>query len=27
VHGESIWAEGVALIGLYCIIAAACWWG
>ena len=25
--GESIWAEGVALIGLYCIIAAAFWWG
>jgi Ca2+:H+ antiporter len=27
VDGESIWAEGVALIGLYCIIAAAFWWG
>jgi Ca2+:H+ antiporter len=25
--GESIWLEGVALIGLYCIIAAAFWWG
>lgn len=25
--GESIWAEGVALIGLYCIIASAFWWG
>ena len=25
--GESIWLEGVALIGLYFIIAAAFWWG
>jgi Ca2+:H+ antiporter len=25
--GETIWVEGVALIGLYCIIAAAFWWG
>lgn len=25
--GESIWLEGVALIGLYCIIATAFWWG
>ncbi len=25
--GESIWVEGVALVGLYCIIAAAFWWG
>jgi Ca2+:H+ antiporter len=25
--GEAIWIEGVALIGLYCIIAAAFWWG
>ncbi len=25
--GESIWMEGLALIGLYCIIAAAFWWG
>jgi len=25
--GESIWLEGVALIGLYGIIAAAFWWG
>jgi len=25
--GESIWLEGVALIGLYVIIAAAFWWG
>jgi Ca2+:H+ antiporter len=25
--GESIWVEGLALIGLYFIIAAAFWWG
>ncbi|MEP6990974.1 MAG: calcium/proton exchanger [bacterium] len=25
--GKSIWMEGVALVGLYCIIAAAFWWG
>lgn len=25
--GESIWVEGVALIGLYGMIAAAFWWG
>ncbi len=25
--GESIWVEGLALIGLYCIIAAVFWWG
>ena len=25
--GESIWVEGVALVGLYGIIAAAFWWG
>ncbi len=25
--GESIWVEGVALIGLYIIIATAFWWG
>ena len=25
--GESNWIEGVALIGLYGIIAAAFWWG
>lgn len=25
--GESIWLEGVALIGLYAIIAASFWWG
>jgi Ca2+:H+ antiporter len=25
--GESTWLEGLALIGLYCIIAAAFWWG
>jgi len=25
--GESIWLEGLAMVGLYCIIAAAFWWG
>ncbi|MGH9057301.1 MAG: calcium/proton exchanger [Acidimicrobiales bacterium] len=25
--GEYTWIEGVALVGLYCIIAAAFWWG
>jgi len=25
--GESIWLEGLALMGLYCLIAAAFWWG
>jgi Ca2+:H+ antiporter len=25
--GEAIWLEGVALIGLYCMIAVAFWWG
>jgi Ca2+:H+ antiporter len=25
--GESIWVEGLALIGLYAIIASAFWWG
>jgi len=25
--GESTWLEGVALIGLYCILAASFWWG
>jgi Ca2+:H+ antiporter len=25
--GEYIWLEGVALIGLYCIVVAAFWWG
>jgi len=25
--GESIWLEGLALIGLYCIVASAFWWG
>jgi len=25
--GESIWMEGLAMIGLYCLIAAAFWWG
>jgi Ca2+:H+ antiporter len=27
IDGESIWLEGVALIGLYLLIAAAFWWG
>lgn len=26
-HGESIWLEGVALVGLYILIACAFWWG
>jgi len=25
--GESIWMEGLALVGLYCLIAASFWWG
>ncbi len=25
--GESTWLEGLALIGLYCIVAASFWWG
>jgi Ca2+:H+ antiporter len=25
--GESIWLEGLALVGLYCMIAASFWWG
>lgn len=25
--GQSTWIEGLALIGLYCIIAASFWWG
>jgi len=25
--GESIWLEGLALVGLYCLIAVAFWWG
>jgi Ca2+:H+ antiporter len=25
--GESIWLEGVALIGLYLMIATSFWWG
>jgi Ca2+:H+ antiporter len=25
--GEYVWLEGVALIGLYCILVAAFWWG
>lgn len=27
VDGETIWIEGVALVGLYAIIAASVWWG
>ncbi len=27
IDGEAIWLEGVALIGLYGVIAAAFWWG
>jgi Ca2+:H+ antiporter len=25
--GETVWLEGVALVGLYGIIASAFWWG
>lgn len=25
--GETIWIEGAALVGLYCLIAASFWWG
>jgi Ca2+:H+ antiporter len=25
--GESTWLEGVTLIGLYAMVAAAFWWG
>jgi Ca2+:H+ antiporter len=25
--GESTWLEGVALVGLYVILAASFWWG
>jgi Ca2+:H+ antiporter len=25
--GKSTWLEGLALIGLYCIIAVSFWWG
>lgn len=25
--GESTWLEGMALVGLYVIIAASFWWG
>lgn len=25
--GESIWIEGVAMVGLYVVIAAGFWWG
>ena len=27
IDGESNWLEGLALIGLYVIIAASVWWG
>jgi Ca2+:H+ antiporter len=27
IDGESTWLEGVALVGLYAIIAASVWWG
>lgn len=27
IDGESTWLEGVALVGLYTIIAASVWWG
>lgn len=27
VDGESTWLEGIALIGLYCLVAASVWWG
>jgi Ca2+:H+ antiporter len=27
IDGESTWLEGVALVGLYVIIAASVWWG
>ena len=27
IDGESTWLEGVALIGLYVILAASVWWG
>jgi Ca2+:H+ antiporter len=27
IDGESTWLEGVALIGLYAILAASVWWG
>ena len=27
VDGESNWLEGLALVGLYVIIAASVWWG
>jgi Ca2+:H+ antiporter len=27
IDGESTWLEGVALIGLYLILAASLWWG
>jgi Ca2+:H+ antiporter len=27
IDGESTWLEGLALIGLYVILAASAWWG
>jgi Ca2+:H+ antiporter len=27
IDGESTWLEGLALIGLYVILAASVWWG
>ena len=27
IDGESTWLEGLALVGLYVIIAASVWWG
>ena len=27
IDGESTWLEGLALVGLYAIIAASVWWG
>jgi Ca2+:H+ antiporter len=27
IDGESTWFEGAVLVGLYCAIAAAFWWG
>jgi len=27
VDGESTWLEGLALVGLYVIVAASVWWG
>jgi Ca2+:H+ antiporter len=27
IDGESTWLEGLALVGLYVILAASVWWG